>query len=282
MSDALDDELARVFAALGRPEARAVIERFERLGAPAFAAYLARRGAPRAAGPPVDGRAYFEDEELLLRRIAARAPELLLAAAAADPGFAASFAGLSALIAVPGPEAARHLLAALGSRHGAIRWLALRGLVARRDPALDLSVLRRALADSDGLVVMIAVGELRARGEPADLAALARVARAEARGVAEAAFDAIEAICARHGLPLPDGHPGARLEVVELEPGAELAPGVGEGAQVRAGRPLAVWGTDEAELVARTPYDGLVVAIERGDDGAVARIVIRRAAPVGR
>lgn len=280
-------EVERVLAALGRPGAADAIARFERLGAPAFAALLVRRSTPRAPeGEPVDGRAYFEDEEHLLRRIAARAPDVLLAAAGRDRELAGSFVGLSAIAAIPGPEATRHLVAALGSRRGTIRWLALRQLVERGAPTVDLAALRRALADRDTLVAMIAVQELRRRGEPVDLAGLAHHVVASPRGVAEAALDAIEAICARHGLPLPDGHPGCRLEVVDLNSpeilGAdvsfELAPGVAEATWVRAGRALAQGEAGAAEVFVPAPCDGVVVAIERRPDGGLARIVIRREA----
>jgi hypothetical protein len=117
---------------------------------------------------------------------------------------------------------------------------------------------------------------LREHGRAADLPALERFLERASLGARDAALDAIEAICAREGLPLPNSHPGERLVTIVAELPAELGgPGrtmwrVTEAEQVLEGAVLAELHDDGLVGEVPSPCDAVVVSIEG------ATIVLRR------
>jgi hypothetical protein len=261
------DELRRAF---GGPDAVATIEAYCARGPDGIAELFASLQVPFAAASERDGRAGFEDEGLCLHRLASCYPEDFLAQIEARPRLGEREGVLAALAQVPGLAAERLLLAALSFRGGWQRWLALRGLLARGSAAV-LPHLPRLLRDRDGMVGFTALDGLRRWGRGEQVPALLAYIERAAPGGVEFGLDAIEAICAREGLPLPVEHPGPRLEHVTVA-GDAVELRVIVASRVGVGEPLA----RVDAVVLRSPWAGVVSAIDH--EPPRLRITIRREA----
>lgn len=182
---------------------------------------------------------------------------------------------LAALAPLGRPRVTSWLLEALSDRAGDCRRVAALVLVDRCEPAL-VPRLRDLLGDRSDAVGAAAAGGLRRWGGPGDLAALEAYAARALPGNRELALDAVESICERAGLPLPAGHPGPRLVAVEVPGGGEPVHGVTTALLVPAGFVLARGAGGEPVTA---PSEGVVAALDRGPDGRLERIVLRRQAP---
>lgn len=235
-------EQARVFAAdLGTPAAAASARRLLAHGPSGGAALLRVISEGLTLGPPdANGRAVMEDLEAFFVDYARACPDDFLRLTAVAP-HATSFAVASALRVIQSPASDERLLALLAGRDGTLRWLALGALLERRS-LVARARLPALLGDRDGLVVFVAARALRRWGGVDALAKLRALAAAKrtAPGTREAAYDAIEAICARASRPLPRGRgsPPPRLVEVALCEGAAVVVDVEEGVIVlrRVGR----------------------------------------------
>jgi len=96
-------------------------------------------------------RAFFEDLESLLSRLARTHPEQFESELESRPALRSRFVVLSAIGAVETARTTGWLLDGLGSRDGSCRWLALSKLVDRRAPEV-VPRLRGLLRDRDNLV----------------------------------------------------------------------------------------------------------------------------------
>jgi hypothetical protein len=145
----------------------------------------------------------------------------------------------------------------------------LEELLRRQDPRA-IGRLAKASRDRDGLVVFTAVSALRRWGTADDVPRLDAVARARKTppGTREAAYDAIESICARAGIAPPKGAPAARLVEVPLPPGSTVTVSLAQ--LVAAGAAIA---SARGKVVVRAPCDAVVVASE--PDGIVLRKYVR-------
>jgi hypothetical protein len=234
------------------------------LAAKALVRALARGGP---LGPEyANGRAVMEDLESCLVEVGRAHPEVMLLGADRHPSLTTSFAFVAALATIPKAAAADRLVPLCEARQGAIRWLALRELIARKDPRATLR-LGTFLRDRDGLVVFVAVTAMRRWGTASDLSALMTLARGPktAIGTREAAFDAIESICARTGRRPPRGCPAPRLVDVTLPRGARVLVSCAD--LVAEERRIA----ERGNVAVLAPCEGVVVDI---DDDV---IVLRRA-----
>jgi HEAT repeat protein len=195
---------------------------------------LTQRGPLGAPG--ANGRAVMEDVEHCLALFAQAEPAVLLDAVGARPELLSDFAFVSALRNIEGERADQLLLEVLKSKSGALRWLSLEALIARKQPAA-LQSLERATRDRDSLVRFAAVVALRRFGQASDLPRLLEIFRAAktAPGTREYARDAIEAISARAGLALPEG---MAPRLVELLLPADAEPCVMRSSLVEAGAAL--------------------------------------------
>jgi hypothetical protein len=270
------DDLLALLGTSRRAEALAALEA---LGSEALTSVL---GTVRGGRPLPEGmhpRDFLDDLVDAITVVARADPSAFLRALDDEPTLADRFVVVAALGRLDSPHGAAHLERALASRHGSIRWLALEALVRRRDPDLAHHLARR-LRDRDSLVRFAAARALREHGSAADLPALERFLARASLGARDAALDAMEAICAREGLPLPASHPGERLVTIVAELPAEIGgPGrtvwrVTEAERVTEGAVLAELhdGLHDDGLVGEVPApcDAVVVSIEG------ATIVLRR------
>jgi HEAT repeat protein len=229
----------------------------------------------KVAIPHGGTRAFMEDFETLLRRLARAHPGLFESELESRPALRSRFVVLSALGAVETARTTGWLLDALGSRDGSCRWLALSKLVERRVPDV-VPRLRGLLRDRDNLVRFQAACALRVHGVPEDVAALETYAEGAQIGGREYAWDSIEAICTRAGAHLPPSHPGPRLATasVELEsadePVTELAT---RSQQVAEGEEVA----SAPSVVLRAPCAGVLVGMDR--DGTKLTATVRQLSP---
>lgn len=246
----------RLLRTFGGDQAGPTIDAYVRRGPAGVAELCAALLAPPRLPARRDGRAVFEDEERCLVLLARAHPQAVLAALAATPALADRLAVLGAIAEIPGPDAEQHLLAALAHRSGACRWRALHGLLSRDSERLTPHLVK-LLRDRDSTVRFVALAGLRRRGRLDAVPALLRYSETAAIGGLEFARDAIEAICAREGQPLPAGHPGPRLEIVTAD-AAQVELRVIVASQVRRGELLAV--LDGQPL--RSPCAGVVSAID--------------------
>lgn len=275
-----------------RPSARALLDALggsdsrERLDA-----YLAR--GPGAAvelldelaapSPPRRPSEAHPSDILFWRRVAlaelARAhPDAFLTGLERRPELVRWPEVLAALAPLRRPRATEWLLEALSDRAGDCRRVATLVLIDRCEPAL-VPRLRGLLADRSDSVAAAAANGLRRWGGPEDVAALEAYAARALPGHREMALDAVESICVRAGRPLPPGHPGPRLVAVEVPGGGEPVHGVTTSLLVPAGFVLA---TGAAGEPVEAPEAGVVAALDRGPDGRLHGIVLRRQAPASR
>lgn len=257
------ESLADAYCARG-PDA--VDELLAALAAP----HVAPDGARRDRLEPANNRAYAEELEDCLGRLADAYPERFVEAVATRPALRERFVVLAVLGRMEAPRATAWLLEALSQSSGHNRWVALSALLARREERV-VPHLPRLLRDRDSSVAFCAVDGLRRWGEASNLDALLTYSERAPIGARERAWDAMEAICDRAAVPLPKGHPGRRLTAVRLPQGTELRPGVTVALHVRQGTILA---TNEHETF-RAPCDSVVAAIDEEVDGA-ACVVLRR------
>ncbi len=208
-------------------------------GAAALRALLRQLDAGTPAGAEgANGRAVMEDLETCLVLFARAEPEAFIDGLVRYPELAKRFAVLSAVGRCPSDRAVPFLMTALHGRSGSMRWLALSALL-RRDVAEVKPLLGDLLRDRDGLVVFEATKALLFLGLPAHLPRLISLAAHERTsiGTREAALDAIEKICERAGLPLPEIVTEPRMFELELPVSAELT--VSEAMLVRPGEVIA-------------------------------------------
>ncbi len=214
-----------VLASFGGDGAREMTAELVAAGVPALVELLRELDGDAPVGEKdANGRAVMEDLEACLVSFACAHPDELIDGIDRHPRLSNRFPVLSAIGSCPSPRATPILLEALTSRSGSQRWLALTGLLDRGAPEV-LPRLEKLLRDRDGLVVFAATSALLRLGSGAHLPRLIELANSKrtALGTREAAFDAIEAICGREGLPLPDISPPPRLVPVDLPEGAEPA-----------------------------------------------------------
>jgi hypothetical protein len=198
----------------------------------------------------------MEDLETCLVLFAGAEPELFVDELARYPELAGRFDVLSAVGHCPSERAVPVLMHALESRIGSTRWLALSALL-RREVAEVKPLLGDLLRDRDGLVVFEATKALLFQGLPEHLPRLTSLAEhvRTSIGTREAALDAIEMICLRSGLPLPEVVAEPRLFALELPARAE--PTVDEATLVRPGELVAT--SPAGDIVA--PRQAVVVAV---------------------
>lgn len=128
--------------------------------------------------------------------------------------------------------------------------------------------LARLLGDSDTSVSFSAVRAMVRWGEPDDIPRLQAFRATASRGASEIALDAIEVICDRAHLPLPDGHPRPRIETVRLTLGnvvtvARTLALVSPPQQVREGQPLVrLTSTRGDEHAIEAPCDGILLRLD--------------------
>jgi hypothetical protein len=242
---------------LGGPRATATIDAYCRRGPAAIARLFAALLAPPELPADRNGRAVFEDEESCLVGLARAHPQVFLAALDKYPALAERLTMLGPIAEIPGPASEQLLLAALAHRSGAQRWRALHGLLARDSELLTSRRLIPLLRDRDSTVAFTALDGLRRRGRVDAVPALLRYIETAAIGGVEFARDAIEAICAREGQPLPKEHPGARLEIVTAS-GKDIELAVIVASRVKPGERLAR--VDGVPLC--SPCAGVVAAID--------------------
>jgi hypothetical protein len=220
----------------------------------------------RCGAPDTNGRAVVEDLERLLSELARAHPDAFLDGLERWPALRQTFAVVSALGALEIERARVVLAELLAAKDGAIRWLALESLL-RRGDARGIARIAKALSDRDGLVVFSAVSFARRWGTADDLPKLIRIATAPKTppGTREAAWDAVECIVARSGLPTPDGAPSPRLVKITLPSGS--IPKVLHSELVQAGAVLA--SGPNGAIVA--PTTGVVIEI----DVASSELILR-------
>jgi hypothetical protein len=275
MSDPGVDEL---LDSLGRADARPVMDRFCARGEEALEELLdalagpAVEKEPRADRPPVNGRAYMEDLEETLGRLARAHADAFVPMLQRRLALLDRFVVLSAVASVRRPETTAWLLDALGSRSGHNRWLALGELLCRQAPEVRPRLLA-LLRDRDSLVRFEAVSGLRRWGTPEAIDALLVFARRAPLGAKWLAEDAVESICERAGVMLPEEHPGRRLVEVPIPDGPEVKVVASSALQRREGEPLA---EVDGKVVARSPCDAVVVAIDTDPNGLSRRVVLRQ------
>jgi len=256
---------------LGGPKAAAAIEALVSEGPDALQRTLGFLAGESEGTPPHFGtRAFFEDLESLLWRLACAHPEVFESELQSRPALRSRFVVIAALGAVETARATGWLLDALGSRDGSCRWLALSKLVERRAPEV-VPRLKALLRDRDHLVRFEAACALRVHGVPEDVPALEAYAEGAEIGGREYARDAIEAICTRAGVPLPPSHPGPRLTTASVvleradEPVTALAT---TSQQVAEGEEVA----RTPSVVLRAPRAGILVGLDRDDTTLTATI----------
>ena len=251
--------------ALGSTELSAAWSDYRARGGKAEALLKAMVEGASLGRREANGRAVFEDLEACLLELARDEAPAFLTAAEAEPNLLQRFAFVSALRAIPDARASELLLRAYKSRDGALRWLALGELLARREPRA-LALLEKATRDRDSLVVFSAVRALRRHGSAAHVPRLLELIAAAktAPGTREAARDAIEAICEREARELPPGIE-KRLLIVPLPAGSR--PLVSDADLVEPGRKLA----EQPEVSA--PCRAVVVDVVL--DGSPPHIVLR-------
>jgi hypothetical protein len=272
MNAPVSREVKQLLARLGTAEfakASAALAARGADGGKALLRALSRGGALGSAD--ANGRAVMEDLETQLVELAHAHPEVLVEGAAQLPALTKSFAFVSALSRIPSADAAAHLVVLLDDRDGAIRWLALEALLRREDPRA-IAHLAKATRDRDSLVVFAAVVAMRRWSTVDDVPRLLTIARSPktAPGTREAAYDAIESICARGRVAAPEGTPPARLVEVALPAGARVT--IFDAQRVAKGDELArVGGTDSRDgAIVPSPCDGVVIDVLRD------AIVVRR------
>ncbi len=271
------EDPARTFAALGTPGAHEAIRRATDAGPVVAATLLAAWRTRREVDPEADVRDVHHDAMSLAAALARKHPGEVLAACERDRELAAMF--VSALGTIDDPRADALLVPQLASPLWTQRAFAVRALASRPalDPAMRASI-RAALDDPESSVATAAIEALKRHGELVDVGAVSALARRREGHLREVALDAVEAMCARLGVHLPEGHPRARLERVSLEGDApfhfEATPIVAVGDRVEEGQEIAtIVGDFEGALPA--PCPGEVVAIEREGERLRA-ILIRR------
>lgn len=262
--------LSTLLASLGRPEAASTIVAYCARGPEGVAEFFAEilAGARLGMASGRSGRAVENDEHECLMRLAAAHPEEFVTQVRAHPAMIDRLGVLGALATVPGRDAADLLLAALSHRKGTLRWHALYGLL-RRGHADVAPRLARLLRDRDGAVRSTAVEALRRWGTARDVEPLVAYLSHPRNYDREETLDAIETICSRQGRPLPEAHPGPRLEVLEV-PGPRIDVQVCLGAVLSAGQSFAR--ADDQVLVA--PCDGALCAVDR--QASLVRLTFRR------
>ena len=251
--------ITETLSSMGTPEARERSDALLRGGVAALTDLFTALAADAPVGAPHgNGRAVMEDLESCLVQFARAHPEDFIDGIERHARLARQFAVLSAIGSCPSPRAVPHLLAALADRSGSMRWLALSALLARDAPELEPH-FTALLGDRDGLVVFVATRALRRRGTSEHLPRLVSIAENQhtAVGTREAAYDAIESIALREGLPLPEGCPAPRL--FELELPSSATPSVTESMLVKAGERVA--SSPEGDVVA--PFTALVIEVGR-------------------
>lgn len=266
--DEADDTPADALALLGTPRRAEALAALEARGSDALTLVLGAVRGGRALPEGVQPRDFLDDLVDAITVVARADPSAFLRALDDEPTLADRFVVVAALGRLDAPHGSAHLERALASRDGSIRWLALEALVRRRDPNLAARLVA-LLRDRDSLVRFSAARALREHGTAAALPALERFLARASLGARDAALDAMEAICAREGLPLPEGHPGERLVTVVAELPAELGgPGrtvwrVTEAEQVTEGAALAELHADDGLVdEVPSPCDAVVVSIE--------------------
>lgn len=266
-----DSPLQNLFLALGDSDFQAALEAFCAQGGDArqFLDGLAHK--PTLGRPNANGRGVMEDIEYCLSQFARSQPLVLLDAARQRPELLQDFAFVSALGRIEAADATELLLQVSRGKGGALRWLALGALLARKEPRA-IAGLSKATKDRDSLVVFSAVVALRRYAKPSDVPRLQEIVAAPrtAPGTRAAALDAIEAACTRAGSALPPGMERRLWEVV-LPPGA--VPCVNRATLVEAGAPLTRGPAKSAVLA---PCRAVVVDVVEGDAQIV--LVLRRQA----
>lgn len=230
-----------------------------------------RDRSPRTDFHPADWDADMTD---LIVRLTRAHPQAFVDTVGRLPALLELSAVLAGAGQVASAEADAWLLEALTSSSGFRRRQAL-DLLLKRGNEQVRPRLRKLLRDRDPSVRSTACDGLRRFGGPDDLEEILRYGARAGLGGLESAFDAVESICRRAGIPLPPEHPGARLVELDLGQGASLARGLIRAMRVRAGDLLATAGDREV----RAPHAGDVAAIDPGPDGRPRRIVLRAVEP---
>jgi hypothetical protein len=262
--------LENLYLALGDGDFQAALDAFRAQGGDARQFMDGLAAQPAFGRPKVNGRAVMEDFEYCLSQFARSEPLVVLEAARRRPELLQDFAFVSALRAIEMPEATELLLQVSTGKGGALRWLALEALLARKEPRA-IARLNEATNDRDGLVVFSAVVALRRYAQLSDLPRLLEIVAAPRTkpGTREAAIDAIEAACTRAGSALP---PGLKPRLLEVALPAGAVPNVSCATLVEAGAPLTQGPAKNAVLA---PCRAVVVDVVA--DGAPVVVVLRRA-----
>jgi hypothetical protein len=262
---------AEVIRLAGTKAGRDAADAFVARGAGAlhelFEALLHPAKVPLGDTHPADFEADFSD---LLVRLARAHPTLFVSEITRSPELLEHASVLGAAGAVRSEATDRWVLTALAHKSQFHRWRALRILLDRSDPQI-VPRLRKLLRDRSDMVRFVAADGLRRWGVVDDIEELMRYGARAGRGGAERAFDAIESICKRAGVPLPSAHPGERL--IEIDVPAGCVDEVLEMARVVSANELLAT-VDGKEL--RAPCAGLVVALDREPDGRLVRFVLRK------
>lgn len=212
--------LAELAASFGTTRYAAALDRYRELGAAGLVELLeATAGRVHTSwAKDAHQRDILDDRGAAITALGKAHTGALIEALARLPEFDDSFAIAGALARIDDPRTTGLLVDRLDSRDGDVRWLAVRELTCRCEPAL-IARLAELLDDRNDSVRFAAVEAARRFGTVADLERLGAIATSEHEnlGTCELAFDAIESICARAGAPLPPLHPGPRLIAVEVD-----------------------------------------------------------------
>lgn len=203
-------------SAIGGPKTREAIEALVAAGAGAIEPLLRVCAGERPLPAKRRTREGYEGLVEALARIARAHPGEALALLRATPRAREHHAGIAALTEIEGPESSEMLLEILQHSRGWGRTTAMRALLRRGDPRAA-GCLALMLRDPDSTTAFCAVQELLFHGRPEDIDAISAYLPGAAIGGREYALDAVESVCRRHALALPEWHPGERLSLSEVE-----------------------------------------------------------------
>lgn len=255
----------------GTVEARASLDAFAARGAPALRELLeALRDPPEG----VRRDAHYADRDAditdLVGRLASAHPATFIAHVTEAKELLEHSSVLAAAGRVRSEATDAWIFEALSHSNQSHRWRALSILLERDDDRVAPR-LRKLLRDRSSSVRFAAADGLRRWGGLEDIPELLRYQERAPPGGAARALDAIESISKRAGAPLPPCHPGERLVELDVKTAGEVREVLETKRRVCEGELLVV--VDGAELCA--PAAGDVIALDRGADGRLRRIVLR-------